>query len=181
MASFVGRSIKVVKGRKVPIGTVGNCFWSKYTKYGLRVGLMTADGTKYFTAASNVALETPVEEENYSPFDREVTPRGPGLDSDDPGPVVPKKPYEAPKASALLWSKKEKVGDTKQTSYYDISVYKIPVLGDVNVSKIYEALRKRFPYRGDLGAAGGYTTVERVEKVKDENAVEVALYYHIGD
>ena len=148
MAGLVGNVVKVVRGRKVPIGTVGNCFWSGYGKYGTRVGLQTAGGDKYFTAASNVEVQQPLE--------------------------------KAPKG-ALLWSKKEQVGEVKQTSYYDVSVYKVPVLGEIDLSQIYDALRKRFPYRTDLGAAGGYTTVERVEKVPNENAVEVALYYHIGD
>lgn len=60
--SFVGRQIKVVKGRKVPIGTIGNCFWSDFGQYGLKVGLITKEGVKHFTAASNVVIYEPEEE-----------------------------------------------------------------------------------------------------------------------
>jgi hypothetical protein len=49
-----GRTVKVVKGRKVPVGTVGECFWVGSNDYGARVGIKDATGTKHFTAASNV-------------------------------------------------------------------------------------------------------------------------------
>jgi len=49
-----GRTIKVVKGRKVPKGTTGVCIWIGNGHYGIRVGLKTADGEVFFTAASNV-------------------------------------------------------------------------------------------------------------------------------
>lgn len=49
-----GRIIKVVKGRKVPKGTVGVCIWIGDGYYGQRVGLKTDDGEVYWTAASNV-------------------------------------------------------------------------------------------------------------------------------
>lgn len=48
-----GRKVKVVRGRKVPVGTVGRCFWVGQGGYGERVGIQTADGTTYWTAASN--------------------------------------------------------------------------------------------------------------------------------
>lgn len=49
-----GRKIKVVRGRKVPVGTVGECIWVGHGDYGLRVGLKTTDGTVHWTAAKNV-------------------------------------------------------------------------------------------------------------------------------
>jgi hypothetical protein len=45
----------VVKGRKVPPGTQGICFWVGETQYGKRVGLKDADGVTHWTAAANVA------------------------------------------------------------------------------------------------------------------------------
>lgn len=71
----VGRTVKVVKGRKVPKGTVGRVFWAGKDKfkrsaysalaraYGFaddenyeRVGLELANGTRVFTAGSNVEV-----------------------------------------------------------------------------------------------------------------------------
>lgn len=73
----VGKTVKVVKGRKVPLGTVGEVFfygegayfgprpqfrsgaWS--TKGAMRVGLKTPTGARFFTAASNVEVLDPEE------------------------------------------------------------------------------------------------------------------------
>lgn len=62
----VGKSVKVVKGRKVPKGTEGTVFWvgpgraySYYAaKYGVpdRVGFKDAAGTTFWTAASNLEV-----------------------------------------------------------------------------------------------------------------------------
>lgn len=49
-----GRTIKVVKGRKVPKGIVGVCIWIGDGYYGKRVGIKTDDGEVYWTAATNV-------------------------------------------------------------------------------------------------------------------------------
>lgn len=54
-----GKVVKVVRGRKVPVGTVGRCFWVGEGHYGLRVGLENADG-RVFTAATNVEVMLPV-------------------------------------------------------------------------------------------------------------------------
>jgi hypothetical protein len=48
-----GRKIKVVKGRKVAIGTVGECFYLREGDHGMRVGLKDTDGQVHWTAASN--------------------------------------------------------------------------------------------------------------------------------
>jgi len=49
-----GYRCRVVKGRKVPVGTVGEVFWYGPGNYGDRVGLREDDGTTHWTAASNV-------------------------------------------------------------------------------------------------------------------------------
>lgn len=51
-----GRHVRVVKGRKVPVGTEGTVFWAGNAGYGQRVGFTTAQGVKHFTAASNVEV-----------------------------------------------------------------------------------------------------------------------------
>lgn len=50
------KDVRVVKGRKVPIGTTGRVFWYGPTQYGYRVGIETASGERMFTAASNVEV-----------------------------------------------------------------------------------------------------------------------------
>jgi len=49
-----GRRVRVVRGRKVPIGTEGECFWRGASAYGERVGLKDASGTVHWTAVGNV-------------------------------------------------------------------------------------------------------------------------------
>lgn len=64
-----GKTVKVVKGRKVPVGTTGVCFWvgeGKSFNYGAtrpwRVGFKDASGETFWTALSNVeVVETEVE------------------------------------------------------------------------------------------------------------------------
>lgn len=64
---FYGKTIKVVKGRKVPLGTIGECFWMgsfDNSKYGdpwgiyttVRIGLKTPEGQVYWTALNNVEV-----------------------------------------------------------------------------------------------------------------------------
>ena len=64
---FYGKLVKVVKGRKVPLGTIGNVFWlkrydnSKYNdRWGIysttRIGIKTNDGKTFFTSLGNVVL-----------------------------------------------------------------------------------------------------------------------------
>ena len=75
---LVGRQVKVVRGRKVPIGTEGRVFYYKQHSYGygrswekeFRVGIETADGTKYFTAAKNVEVLNPL---SYIQTDEELS------------------------------------------------------------------------------------------------------------
>lgn len=62
---YLDKEVRVVKGRKVPIGTTGTVFWigmRNYSKYGywwsweVRVGIKTAEGETYFTAENNIEL-----------------------------------------------------------------------------------------------------------------------------
>ena len=64
---FYNKQVRVVKGRKVPIGTVGECFWmgsTDYSKYGdpwgiytkYRVGIKDTDENVYWTSADNIEL-----------------------------------------------------------------------------------------------------------------------------
>ncbi len=57
-----GKTVKVVRGRKVPVGTVGECTWyGRGRGYGfregeMRVGIKMADGRVEYTAARNVEV-----------------------------------------------------------------------------------------------------------------------------
>lgn len=51
-----GKTLKVVRGRKVPKGTVGTCIWTGNGQWGERVGLKTASGEVHWTAMSNVEV-----------------------------------------------------------------------------------------------------------------------------
>ena len=70
---YYNKFVRVVKGRKVPIGTEGRVFWLKRydnSKHGdpwgiyssTRVGIKTADGSTHFTALDNVAIIAEGEE-----------------------------------------------------------------------------------------------------------------------
>lgn len=50
----VGRTVRVVRGRKVAKGTIGVCFWVGTGRYGLRVGLKTAEGDTVWVDGKNV-------------------------------------------------------------------------------------------------------------------------------
>lgn len=54
----IGRIAKVVKGRKVPVGTQGMIFWvglDQYKEDGIRVGI-EANGQKHYTDAANIEI-----------------------------------------------------------------------------------------------------------------------------
>jgi hypothetical protein len=51
-----GRTVEVVRGRKVPIGTKGYVIWYGEGHYGSRVGIKDEAGEVHWTAASNVAV-----------------------------------------------------------------------------------------------------------------------------
>jgi hypothetical protein len=50
-----GKTVKVIRGRKVPVGTVGVVGWYGQTKFGWRVGLDVA-GQRLWTDAKNVEV-----------------------------------------------------------------------------------------------------------------------------
>lgn len=52
-----GQKVKVVRGRKLPIGTTGEIFWVGDNGYGESAGLLLADGQKVFTATRNLERE----------------------------------------------------------------------------------------------------------------------------
>ena len=64
-----GKTLRVFKGRKIKIGTIGVCFWCGDTKYGVSVGIeYVKNGTlvREFTSSENV-IEVP-KNSNYENF-----------------------------------------------------------------------------------------------------------------
>ena len=53
-APAIGAVVRVVKGRKVKVGTEGTCFAVHDGQWGRRVGLVTAKGETHWTAVTNV-------------------------------------------------------------------------------------------------------------------------------
>lgn len=53
-----GKTVVVVKGRKVPLGTTGECFWIGPNRFGSgdRIGIRTEQDETFWTAASNVKV-----------------------------------------------------------------------------------------------------------------------------
>lgn len=49
-----GKIVQVVRGRKVAKSTIGIIFWIGNNGYGESVGILSLDGAKHFTAATNV-------------------------------------------------------------------------------------------------------------------------------
>lgn len=78
-----GKTVEVIKGRKIPIGLIGTCFWVKrynYSRYAdpwgiysdTRIGIKTAEGKTYFTSLKNVkVVECAVEVERNEKEDGE--------------------------------------------------------------------------------------------------------------
>lgn len=51
-----GKTVVVVRGRKIKKGTEATVFWLGETRWGWRVGLEMADGSRDFTDAGNVEV-----------------------------------------------------------------------------------------------------------------------------
>lgn len=49
-----GGTVKVVRGRKVPLGTTGKVIWKGESRFGWRVGIKDATDTVHWTALGNV-------------------------------------------------------------------------------------------------------------------------------
>ncbi len=60
-----GKTVTVVKGRKVPKGTTGEVFWLGDGRYGTRAGVKDAAGTVHWTAASNLEVVNPDDHFDY--------------------------------------------------------------------------------------------------------------------
>ncbi len=58
-----GASLKVVKGRKVPIGTTGKLFWVGTTQFGKRVGFKDATDATHWVAWGNIEFTDPIDEQ----------------------------------------------------------------------------------------------------------------------
>ena len=79
----------------------------------------------------------------------------------------------------LKWGKKEAIlNSAAQSSYYDLTYYKVAFTGDYEPHKMRSALSKRYPNTGNY--FGGYTTIGGIERL-DDNHVKVELVYHIGN
>lgn len=50
---ITGQTVQVVRGRKVPKGTIGTICWLGYNGWGLSYGIKLADDSVVFTAATN--------------------------------------------------------------------------------------------------------------------------------
>jgi hypothetical protein len=89
-------------------------------------------------------------------------------------------------AGALLWSKAvpvraEALGRDSQSSWYDHSFRRVPVLGTVDVLAIKSKLFDR-TYRPSCGKFGGGTSLGDVwVDPADSSFVFVETIYHIGD
>ncbi len=64
------KTVKVVKGRKVPIGTIGKVFFIKTMYFGykgyqtaIKIGLLDKDGNKHYTYIDNVEVVNPEQYE----------------------------------------------------------------------------------------------------------------------
>lgn len=51
-----GKTLQVVKGRKVPVGTTGECIWVGDGQWGTRVGIQDTAGNVHWTAVTNVVV-----------------------------------------------------------------------------------------------------------------------------
>lgn len=72
-----GKVVKVVKGRKVPVGTTGEVFWTKDVTYGIgyqsnevtRIGIKDKEGNIHWTYAHNVEV---VDYKRYMRSSRDI-------------------------------------------------------------------------------------------------------------
>lgn len=54
-----GKALRVVRGRKIPVGTTGVCVWIGDSTYGTRCGIKDEAGQVHWTAVSNVEVVEP--------------------------------------------------------------------------------------------------------------------------
>ena len=78
----------------------------------------------------------------------------------------------------LHWGRKEQLR-TEQSSWYDYTIYKVPVTGDIDINKIASTLRDhKFPATHNY--FGGYCSLGTV-KDNGDGTVNVEVIYHIGN
>lgn len=75
LAPVKGYPARVIKGRKVPVGTEGTITWEGDSAYGWRVGIRDAAGTVHYTAISNVIRTgtEPLPGEDWTGAERRLT------------------------------------------------------------------------------------------------------------
>jgi hypothetical protein len=67
-----GKRVRVIKGRKFPIGTEAVAKWAGEAQFGYVARLIFADGSEAFIALGNVEV---IDPESYMPSDAEITAR----------------------------------------------------------------------------------------------------------
>lgn len=78
----------------------------------------------------------------------------------------------------ILWSKRELI-ETSQSAWYNHSIYKVPVQGTVDMTRIRQALHKRLTNQF-LNMFGGQTSVSEVKDLGN-GFISVETLYHIGN
>ncbi len=84
--------------------------------------------------------------------------------------------------SRLRWDERELI-ETKQSSYYDHTYYKVKVDGEINTALIHSALNRSWDVgvnAARYGKFGGYNSIGRVIDNGD-GTVTIESIYHIGD
>lgn len=67
-----GDEVKVIKGRKVPIGTVGIVFFITDGIYGAKIGILVNEEIKYYTYLDNIERTNGIDfNEAYDPHKKE--------------------------------------------------------------------------------------------------------------
>ena len=92
------------------------------------------------------------------------------------------------KQGILKWGEREFI-ETKQFAYGDVTVYSVPVEGEIDVTKIRVALDKKFPRQSAWGKTRWFTGHHVIKKgelgyklnFKVKNTVTVEQHYGIAD
>lgn len=156
---FYGKTVTVVKGRKVPHGTTGNVFWmgsTCYSPYGdpwgiytsVRVGIRDSKGETYWTALNNVQLAP----EQISVPDAPAKPK------------APVKKYRINESehfnlSSMYDHLKVKEIEMEESGNYDGSDELHARIAEV------EDLMEKAPFVGSLV---DWPTLKRIREIKDE-------------
>ena len=82
----------------------------------------------------------------------------------------------------VLWDKRERL-ETKQSAWYDHTMYRVPIVGKPDINRFYSELSKKYNKgAGSLlgSSVGGYCTLGSV-KDNGDGTLMVEEIYHIGD